>query len=105
MIPLVLAPVFLIGTKWISEQKALLVTLQSVALLISYEMLTHYRSMFSDVTWRNPDGKSEFWPLLHVERWIPNCIANQPEYLLVTLWILGTAFLAFCLYPRAKPNS
>jgi hypothetical protein len=105
MTPLVLAPVFLIASKWISEQKALFITLQGVALLVSYEMLTHYRSMFADVTWRNPDGKSEFWPILHVERWIPNCIANQPEYALITFWVLGTAFLAFCLYPRSNSYS
>ena len=104
MIPLLLSPVFLIYSKWLSEQKTLMITLQLGAVYIAYRMFTNYRSIFANVTWRNPDGGSEFWPLLSLERWIPNCIATQPEYMLIFLWFLGASFFAFTLYPRVKPE-
>jgi hypothetical protein len=100
MIPLILAPAFLISSKWISEQKTLFSTLVLVSIYIAFRMFTNYRSIFADVTWRNPDGRSGFWPLLNLDRWIPNCIATNPEYFLILFWTLGAAMLAFCLYPR-----
>lgn len=102
MIPFLLTPVFLIYSKWLSEQKALMITLQLGGVYIAYRMFTNYRKIFANVTWRNPDGGSEFWPLLYLERWIPNCIATQPEYMLIFLWLVGTSFVAFSLYPRVK---
>lgn len=102
MIPLILTPVFLIYSKWLIEQKALFITLQLAAIYFAYQMFSNYRKIFANVTWRNPDGASDFWPLLNLERWIPNCIATDPEYLLLLFWILGTIFLAFCLYPGSK---
>jgi len=102
MIPLLLTPVFLLYSKWISEQKALFTTLQLAALFIAFQMFMNYRKIFANVTWRNPDGGSEFWPLLHLERWIPNCIATQPEYGLVAAWVVFVALFAFLLYPRAS---
>jgi len=102
MIPLILSPVFLIYSKWLTEQKSLLVTLQLGGVYIAYRMFTNYRQIFSNITWRNPDGGSEFWPLLHLERWIPNCIAMQPQYMLIFFWLLGTGFFAFCLYPKVN---
>jgi hypothetical protein len=102
MIPFLLSPVFLIYSKWLSEQKALMITLQVGGVYIAYRMFTNYRKIFANVTWRNPDGGSEFWPLLYLERWIPNCIATQPEYMLIFLWLVGTSFVAFSLYPRVK---
>ncbi|MCI0416592.1 hypothetical protein L0222_27805 [bacterium] len=103
MIPLILTPVFLIYSKWISEQKILLITMQLGSIYIAFRMLTNYRKIFANVTWRNPDGGSEFWPLLNLERWIPNCIASRPEYALVFFWLLGTILFVFCLYPREEP--
>jgi hypothetical protein len=102
MIPLILSPVFLIYSKWLSEQKMLMITLQLCGVYIAYRMFTNYRKIFANVTWRNPDGGSEFWPLLYLERWIPNCIATQPEYVLIFFWLVGTSFVAFSLYPRVK---
>ena len=100
MLPLILTPVFVVYPKWISEQKWLFGTLQLVALFIAFQMFSNYRKIFANVTWRNPDGGSEFWPLLHLERWIPNCIATNPEYALIFLWTAATVFLTYCLYPR-----
>jgi len=102
MTPLILAPVFLFSSTWISEQKALFLTLQGVALFVAFEMLTHYRSIFANVTWRNPDGASDFWPIVHLEKWIPNCIATNPEYTLILFWVLGIVLIAACLYPHEK---
>ena len=100
MIPLILAPIFLIETKWTSWQKILFVILQLYAFYITFRMFADYRKIFANVTWRNPDGASEFWLLLHLEKAIPNCIATNPEYMLIFFWIAGAAFLSFLLYSR-----
>jgi hypothetical protein len=102
MIPLIIAPIFLFASDWMIEQKILFAVLQTIATWIAGEMLVNYRSIFANVTWRNPDGGSEFWPLLHLQNWIPNCIANNPEFILIFCWIIASAFFAFCLYPRQK---
>jgi hypothetical protein len=100
MIPLILAPIFLFAPNWISEQKALFVTMQGVALFVAIEMMMNYRSIFANLTWRNPDGQSDFWPILHLQNWIPNCISNHPQVLLISCWLIASIFFAFCLYPR-----
>jgi hypothetical protein len=102
MIPLILPPIFLFASSWMREQKVLFGVLQTIALFFAAEMLIHYRNIFANVTWRNPDGQSEFWPLLHFQKWIPNCIANNPEVVLILCWTIGALFFAFCLYPRQK---
>ena len=102
MIPLIVAPIFLFASGWITEQKVLFGVLQGIAMFFAAEMMINYRSIFANVTWRNPDGASDFWPLLHLQNWIPNCIANNPEFVLILCWLLGSAFFAFCLYPRQK---
>jgi len=102
MLPLILAPVYAFAGGWITEQKLLFATLQGAAMLFTFGMMEHYRSIFANVTWRNPDGQSEFWPIFHLQPWIPNCIATHPEYLLIVMWILAAAALSFCFYPRQK---
>lgn len=101
MIPFLLVPLFVLYPNWRNQQKMFFGILQMVALFVVSQMLANYRSIFANVTWRNPDGGSEFWPLLHVERWIPNCIATNPEYVLILVWVIGTALLSIWLYPRA----
>jgi hypothetical protein len=102
MIPLILAPVFLFASDWMIQQRVLFGTLQAISMFFAAQMLINYRSIFANVTWRNPDGASEFWPLLHLQNGIPNCIANQPEIGLIACWIIASLLFAFCLYPRQK---
>jgi hypothetical protein len=65
-------------------------------------MFMNYRQIFANVTWRNPDGGSEFWPLFNLHDWIPNCIATNPEYGLILLWIAATGFFILCFNARTQ---
>ena len=105
MVPFLVVPLFLMYQEWLKMQKGMFLTLQLVAVFIVVQMFANYRSIFANVTWRNPDGGSEFWPLLHLQRWIPNCIANNPEYFLIIIWVIGAMLFAFLLYPRAKQSA
>lgn len=102
MLPLILAPIFLIVSRWSHIQKILFAVLQLWAFFITFRMFRDYRKIFANVTWRNPDGGSEFWPLLHLEPWIPNCIATNPEYMLILIWTAAVVALSFYLYPARK---
>jgi hypothetical protein len=81
-------------------QKGIIVILQGIGWTIAGLLLTHYRLMFSNVTWRNPDDSSSFWRWLGLEQVIPNAIATTPNYLLIGAWIAAVLLFSVLLYPR-----
>jgi hypothetical protein len=102
MIPLIITPIFLLHRHWNKAQKTLFTGLQGIAIVVSVLMFMNYRQIFANVTWRNPDGGSEFWPLFNLQDWIPNCIATNPEYGLILLWIAATGFFILCFTARTQ---
>lgn len=100
LIPLMLLPILLLYPEWNRLQRWLFWTLSAIGLVISGLMFLNYRSVFTNATWRNPDGYSVFWSVFGLERWIPRLTSTPPDYGVAMFWIAATICSAWILYPR-----
>jgi hypothetical protein len=96
----ILLPILLVFPHWSSRQKILFVILEVLGWLVSVAMVTHYRLIFTEATWRKPDGGSVFWQWAGLDRWIPNLTATDPDVGLIIVWICITLLISAALYPR-----
>lgn len=101
LIPLMLLPILLLFSEWNRVQRWLFWILSAIGLVLSALILTHYRSVFTNATWRNPDGYSPFWSIFGLQNWIPRLTASPPDYAAAVVWITLIICLAWLLYPRA----
>lgn len=102
MVPMLLILIAMIVPRLTRWRMILLVLLEAAGWAIILFMLTHYRLIFANVTWRNPDGVSPFWQWLKLDQWIPNMIATWPDISIIFLWLASTALLTILIYPREK---
>lgn len=102
MVPVLVTTIAMVVPRLSRWQVATLLSLQAAGWAVIVLMLTHYRLIFANVTWRNPDEVSPFWQWLKMDRWIPNMIATSPDYSIISLWLASTALLTILLYPRTK---
>ena len=58
LIPLMLLPMLILFEQWDRFQKGLFWFLSGLGLAVSILIFTHYRLIFTNATWRNPDGYS-----------------------------------------------
>jgi hypothetical protein len=98
----ILLPVLLVSVNWTARQKMLFLFLEAIGWLVSGLMITHYRLIFTEATWRKPDGVSVFWQWTGLERWIPSLTATDPDLVLIIVWICITLLISAALYPRTS---
>jgi hypothetical protein len=65
-------------------------------------VLMNYRLVFTNTTWRNPEGYSEFWKYFHLEKLIPRLTSTPPDYVPLAGWIAAVCIISIFLYPRLK---
>jgi hypothetical protein len=100
LIPLLILPMMGLLCQLKKQQRAILLALMSLGWTVSAAILTHYRLIFTNATWRNPDGMSSFWQAFGLDGLIPNMTASNIPFLLVTVWCLLVFLLSSLLYPR-----
>ena len=103
LLPLMLLPILLLSSQWDRARRWLFWFLSSLGLLVSVLIFTHYRLIFTNATWRNPDGFSEFWSWLGMQYQIPRLTASPPDFIAAIAWTLAALVLARLLYPPAPP--
>lgn len=102
LLPLILIPMSLLVAKISDFKKLLAVLMFVISWFLAALMYLHYRLLFTNVTWRNPDGVSPFWERLGVDSWLPSLTATNPQWLLVLLWCILLSGLSWLIYPRAR---
>ncbi|PWT94064.1 MAG: hypothetical protein C5B54_00615 [Acidobacteria bacterium] len=102
LLPFVLLCLSSLVPQWKTYQKYFFYGLVLISGLVSALILTHYRSIFTDTTWRNPDGQSIFWQTLQLQNLIPNCTATHPSVVLIFVWLIALIIVSAVLYPRTK---
>ncbi|HET6266737.1 MAG TPA: hypothetical protein VFG11_03395, partial [Acidobacteriota bacterium] len=100
LIPLLLLPMIGLVPEWKKQQRAIFLVLMSLGWIVGVAILTHYRLIFTNATWRNPDGMSAFWQAFGLDRVIPNLTASEVPFLLVAIWCLVVSLISWLLYPR-----
>jgi hypothetical protein len=100
MLPFLALFIWTVASEWSPYQRRLFLVLELVSWVIALLMLTHYRLIFANVTWRNSDELSPFWSWLHLENWIPQLTTQQINSGIVLLWLAIIAILSYFLYPR-----
>ena len=98
----ILLPILLVFFDWTHNQKMLFLALEVLGWVIAAAMVTHYRLIFTEATWRKPDGGSVFWQWTGLERWIPNLTATDPDVSLIIIWVCITLLISVALYPRSS---
>lgn len=101
LVPLLLLAILFVYDMWTPLQRAFYWGLLGLSGVISLAMAARYRSLFSDLTWRNPDQHSVFWQQTSLDSWIPCLTATQFPLLLVLLWTALIGALSWLLVPRS----
>jgi hypothetical protein len=102
MVPFLVIPILLTFSDWKRVQKILFFSLAGVGWIITIFVLMNYRLVFSNTTWRNPEGYSEFWKHLNLEHIIPRLTSSPPDYLALSGWFGAVIIFSILLYPRPK---
>lgn len=102
LIPLMLLPMLLLFSQWGRAQRWLFWSLAGLGFIMSTLIFTHYRLIFTNATWRNPDGYSEFWSAFGLQEWIPRLTSAPPDYIACVFWTLAAILIAWLLYPRGR---
>jgi hypothetical protein len=100
MTPFLITPILITYSAWKRYQKNLFLTLAAIGWGIAVLILMNYRLIYTNATWRNPDGYSEFWSHLGLQHWLPRFTSSPPDFALAAVWIAVTIALGFILYPR-----
>lgn len=102
MVPFLIIPILLTFSDWKRFQKILFLALAVVSEIITVLMLTNYRLVFTNTTWRNPEGYSEFWKYLHMEHLIARLTSSPPDYVALFGWLATVCIISILLYPNFK---
>ncbi len=102
LLPLVLIPLTFIVSAVSGVKKYLAVGMFVLSWFFVVLMFLNYRLLFSNVTWRNPDGVSPFWQDLRLDWLIPNLTATHPNWLLVVIWCIAVSAISWVIYPRIR---
>ncbi len=102
MVPFLIIPILITYSSWKRYQKILFLTLAAIGWGIAALILRNYRLIYTNATWRNPDGYSEFWQHFGMEHWLPRFTSSPPDFVLAAIWIAITIVIGFVLYPREK---
>jgi hypothetical protein len=102
MVPFLIVPILLTYSDWKLFQKILFYTLAFISGVTTILILVNYRLVFTNTTWRNPEGYSEFWKYLHLEHLIPRLTSTPPDYLPLAGWFAVVCIVSILLYPRFR---
>ncbi len=102
MVPFLIIPILLTYSDWKFFQKILFNTLAFFGGVITILVLMNYRLVFTNTTWRNPEGYSEFWKYFHVEHLIPRLTSTPPDYVPLAVWIAIVCIVSILLFPRFR---
>ncbi|HSE39696.1 MAG TPA: hypothetical protein VLH08_02940, partial [Acidobacteriota bacterium] len=102
LLPMCLIAVAHVFSKYSDVKKFVSILLFVFSWIIAALMFYDFRSLFTNLTWRNPDGFSPFWQRFKLEEFIPLLTASQPKILLILIWFIILIGLGFFLYPRQK---
>lgn len=100
MVPFLIIPILVTFSDWRPFQKILFLVLAGLSEIITILMLMNYRLVFTNTTWRNPEGYSEFWKYLHMEHLIPRLTSSPPDYVALSAWLAAVFIISILLYPR-----
>jgi hypothetical protein len=100
LLPLVLIPITFMVSSLSGFRKYLAVGAFVLSWFFAVLMFLNFRSLFSNVTWRNPDGISSFWQDLKLVWLIPNLTATHLNLILVIAWCIVLAAFSWVIYPR-----
>jgi hypothetical protein len=102
MVPFLIIPILLTFSDWKRFQKILFLVLGGIGWLITIFILMNYRLVFTNTTWRNPEGFSEFWKHFHIEHLVPRLTSSPPDYVALAGWLAAVFIVLILLYPRIK---
>ncbi len=102
MVPFLIVPILLTYSDWKLFQKILFYTLALFSGVITILILMNYRLVFTNTTWRNPEGYSEFWKYFHLEHLLPRLTSTPPDYVPLAGWIAVVCIVSILLYPRFR---
>jgi hypothetical protein len=102
LLPLILIPLAFIVSAISRFKKYLAVGMFVLSWFFVVLMLLNYRLLFSNVTWRNPDGVSLLWQDLGISWLIPNLTATHPNWFLVIIWCIAVSAISWVIYPRIR---
>jgi hypothetical protein len=102
MTPFLIIPILITYSSWKRYQKVLFLALAAIGWGVALLILMNYRLIYTNATWRNPDGYSEFWSHFGLQHWLPRFTSSPPDFVLAAVWIVITAALGFILYPRER---
>lgn len=102
MVPFLILPILITYSDWSRIQKGLFLTLAAFGWSVALFVLMNYRLVFTNTTWRNPDGYSEFWKHFHLEHLIPRLTSSPPDYVAFAGWAAAVIVLSVFLYPKSK---
>ena len=102
MVPFLIIPILLTYSDWNRFQQILFLTLAVIGEIITVLVLMNFRLVFTNTTWRNPEGYSEFWKHFQMEHLIPRLTSNPPDYVALAGWITVVIIISTLLYPRIK---
>ena len=95
-----LLTILLAYSSWTARQKIFFWVLATVGWAVGVMILTHYRLIFTNATWRNPEGYSEFWSYWNLQHHIPRLTSTPPDILLALVWVAAAAACGFLLRAR-----
>jgi hypothetical protein len=102
LLPLILIPIALFVSELFGFRKYLAVGMFVLSWFFAVLMFLNFRSLFSNVTWRNPDGSSPFWQDLKLDWLIPNLTATHPNWILVILWCGVLSAISWLFFPKIR---
>jgi hypothetical protein len=101
LLPIVLIVVAKAFSQQIGVRKILAAALFVLSWILAGFMYFDFRSLFTNVTWRNPDGISPFWQHYGVESLIPLTTASNLNWVVCLCWCIVLAGLSLFFYTKS----
>jgi hypothetical protein len=105
LLPIVLITIAYVFSEFSSARQLGAVILFALSWILAAMMYFDFRSLFTNVTWRNPDGISPFWERYGIDQFIPLLTASALNWMQIVLWCFALAGLSWFFYPRVKQVS
>ncbi len=102
LLPIILIVLAQAFSEYFGARKVSAFMLFGFSWLIAAFMYLDFRSLFTNVTWRNPDGISPFWQRYELESLIPLTTASDLNWILIFCWCVVITGLSWFFYPRSK---